>query len=175
MAETQVSPLDTSHLRQDDQVHGDSDFASKQRLRTKGWQVVSIPDAMKINGNKHSYVQLTQNRYLENQEIPGTGHPSQYGSPPLSLDLQAAAEAAHRLLEGPWPVVRPKGDRLTVEDDGIHRKRLHGLDHVGNAIGHVRQVPGERADLVPQAMDLEPRAVQLPFHRGRADPGERLG
>ena len=31
--------------------------------------------------------QLTQNRYLENQEIPGTGHPSQYGSPPLSLDL----------------------------------------------------------------------------------------
>ena len=65
MAETQVSPLDTSHLRQDDQVHGDSDFASKQRLRTKGWQVVSIPDAMKINANEHSYVQLTQNRYAK--------------------------------------------------------------------------------------------------------------
>jgi hypothetical protein len=32
--------------------------------------------------------QVNQNGFLANQEIPGQGHPSQYGHPPLSLDLQ---------------------------------------------------------------------------------------
>src|SRR5919202_5943513 len=31
--------------------------------------------------------QVTENGYLENQEIPGHGHPGSYGHPPLSLDL----------------------------------------------------------------------------------------
>lgn len=31
--------------------------------------------------------QITENAYLKNQEIPGQGHPSAYGHPPLSLDL----------------------------------------------------------------------------------------
>lgn len=31
--------------------------------------------------------QVTENGYLKNQEIPGHGHPSAYGHPPLSLDL----------------------------------------------------------------------------------------
>lgn len=31
--------------------------------------------------------QVAENSYLKNQEIPGHGHPSAYGHPPLSLDL----------------------------------------------------------------------------------------
>ena len=63
MAETKALPLDWSHERLDDRVSGDSDYGSKQRLRTKGWQVVSIADAVKRNDNKFSYVALTDNRY----------------------------------------------------------------------------------------------------------------
>ena len=63
MAETETRPLDSSHVLADDKVYGDSNYATKQRLRTKGWQVVSIPDAIKANAGRHSYVQLTENRY----------------------------------------------------------------------------------------------------------------
>ena len=65
MAETEVRPLDWSHERLDDRVSGDNNYASKQRLRSKGWQVVSIADAVKLNDNKYSYVQLTDNRYAK--------------------------------------------------------------------------------------------------------------
>jgi mannose-6-phosphate isomerase-like protein (cupin superfamily) len=65
MAETNTLPLDWSHERLDDRVSGDRDYASKQRLRTKGWQVVSIADAVTLNDNKFSYVALTDNRYAK--------------------------------------------------------------------------------------------------------------
>jgi mannose-6-phosphate isomerase-like protein (cupin superfamily) len=65
MAETEVRPLDWSHERLDDRVSGDTDYSSKQRLRSKGWQVVSIPEAVQANANKHSYVQLTDDRYAK--------------------------------------------------------------------------------------------------------------
>src|SRR4029450_4897944 len=31
--------------------------------------------------------QISENGFLKNQEIPGQGHPADYGRPPLSLDL----------------------------------------------------------------------------------------
>ena len=65
MAQTQASSLDTSHVLADDKVVGDRDFASKQRLRTKGWQVVALPDAIAANANKFSYLRLTENRYAQ--------------------------------------------------------------------------------------------------------------
>jgi mannose-6-phosphate isomerase-like protein (cupin superfamily) len=65
MAETEVRSRDGSHERLDDRVSGDTDYASKQRLRSKGWQVVSIPDAVALNANQHSYVQLTDQRYAK--------------------------------------------------------------------------------------------------------------
>jgi mannose-6-phosphate isomerase-like protein (cupin superfamily) len=65
MAETEARPLDWSHERLDDRVSGDTDYARKQRLRSKGWQVASIPDAVRMNANKHSYVQLTDDRYAK--------------------------------------------------------------------------------------------------------------
>lgn len=65
MTETEVRALDWSHERLDDRVFGDTDYAGKQRLRSKGWQVVSIPEAVATNANKHSYVQLTDDRYAK--------------------------------------------------------------------------------------------------------------
>ncbi|HEY7067104.1 MAG TPA: cupin domain-containing protein [Chloroflexota bacterium] len=65
MAETEVRPLDWSREKLDDRVSGDSNYAGKQRLHTKGWQVVSIADAVQQNDNKFSYVALTDNRYAK--------------------------------------------------------------------------------------------------------------
>ena len=47
----------------DENVRGDQSFEEKQRLRTKGWQVVSIPDA--IEQATLSYSKLTENRYAQ--------------------------------------------------------------------------------------------------------------
>ncbi len=63
MAQAPANALDTSHVLADDKLYGDRDTASKQRLRTKGWQVVSLADAVQVNDNKSSYCRLTDNRY----------------------------------------------------------------------------------------------------------------
>jgi len=62
MAQTE---LDRSHVMMDDQTNGDRDFESKQRLRTKGWQVVSFPDELDRNPSGASYRRLTENRYAQ--------------------------------------------------------------------------------------------------------------
>jgi mannose-6-phosphate isomerase-like protein (cupin superfamily) len=65
MAETDVQPLDTSNVLTDDNTHGDRDYQNKQRLRTKGWQVVSIPENIVPNPKGGGYVRLTENRYAQ--------------------------------------------------------------------------------------------------------------
>ena len=65
MAETQAKPLDASQVLMDDRTYGDRDFQRKQKLRTKGWQVVSIPDNIRLRPDGHSYIQLTDNRYAK--------------------------------------------------------------------------------------------------------------
>jgi Pvc16 N-terminal domain len=47
---------------------------------------VNVTDVAGKRVNLFLY-QITENAALKNQEIPGHGHPSAYGSPPLSLDL----------------------------------------------------------------------------------------
>ena len=42
---------------------GDSHFEDKQKLRTKGWQVVSIPANVPETPQGMGYIQLTDNRY----------------------------------------------------------------------------------------------------------------
>jgi mannose-6-phosphate isomerase-like protein (cupin superfamily) len=49
----------------DDNTSGDRDYESKQRLRTKGWQVVSIPEILDQDPNGNSYRRLTENRYAQ--------------------------------------------------------------------------------------------------------------
>jgi quercetin dioxygenase-like cupin family protein len=65
MAEAPARPLDSSHELMDDRTNGDRDYAAKQKLRTKGWQVVSIPDNINPNPKGGGYIQLTDNRYAK--------------------------------------------------------------------------------------------------------------
>ena len=63
----------------------------KDRMESPVPVLLAPPDVAQASNdgkrlNLYLY-QVTQNRYLENQEIPGTGHPAHYGTPPLSLDL----------------------------------------------------------------------------------------
>ena len=65
-------------------------------------------------------------------------------------------------------------DRLPVEDDRLDRQREHRLDDLRHALGHVGEVPRERADLVAEPVHLDSRSVELPLDRGRrARPRER--
>jgi len=56
--------------------------------------------------------QVTENSYQKNQEIPGHGHPSAYGHPPLSLDL-------HYLLTA-------YGSNETAEDADLEAQQILG-------------------------------------------------
>jgi hypothetical protein len=47
---------------------------------------VSVPGVTGRRVNLYLY-QVTENGFLKNQEIPGQGHPADYGRPPLSLDF----------------------------------------------------------------------------------------
>ena len=59
----QARDLDGSKVLMDDNTSGDRNYEEKQKLRTKGWQVVSIPDAIEKANN--SYSRLTENRYAQ--------------------------------------------------------------------------------------------------------------
>jgi len=90
------------------------------------------------------------------------------------LDAPAAAEPAHRDLERLGPAVGPERDRLAVEHDRAGVERRDPLDDLGHSVGDVGEVPRERSDAVARSMNLDPRAVELPLHRGRRALGERL-
>jgi quercetin dioxygenase-like cupin family protein len=49
----------------DEDVRGDRNYEEKQKLRTKGWQVVSIPQNIKLDPNTDGYIALTNNRYAQ--------------------------------------------------------------------------------------------------------------
>lgn len=61
--ETETRPLDGSNILMDDRTSGDRDYQSKQKARTKGWQVVNIPDNITPNPKGGGYIRLTENRY----------------------------------------------------------------------------------------------------------------
>jgi quercetin dioxygenase-like cupin family protein len=63
MAQPAAKPLDASKVLRDDQTNGDRDYQRKQKLRTKGWQAVSIPDNIKVDPEHGGYILLTDNRY----------------------------------------------------------------------------------------------------------------
>src|SRR5579862_5187098 len=64
MAEADTALLDRSNELMDDRTNGDRDYERKQKLRTKGWQVVSIPDNARPK-DKGSYILLTENRHAK--------------------------------------------------------------------------------------------------------------
>src|SRR5205814_6127749 len=56
--------LDRSNELMDDHTNGDRDYERKQKRRTKGWQVVSIPDNIRVK-EQGSYILLTENRHAK--------------------------------------------------------------------------------------------------------------
>lgn len=65
MGDSKKRPLDGSNVLMDDRTDGDSNYEDKQKLRTKGWQVASIPANAKQRENGHSYIQLTEQRHAK--------------------------------------------------------------------------------------------------------------
>ncbi|GEM_PF-5073631 len=64
MSTPSANTLDTSHVLRDDRFEGQggSNHEDRQKLHTKGWQVVSIPDNIETAGGK-TFVRLTDNRH----------------------------------------------------------------------------------------------------------------
>lgn len=60
-----AAALDASSVLTDDNTAGDRNYEQKQKLRTKGWQVVSIVDNIKTRDDGHSYIQLTNERHAK--------------------------------------------------------------------------------------------------------------
>lgn len=66
MVDPDARPLDSSHLLMDDKLAGDKKYEEKQKLRSKGWQVVSIPDNIPADSIKaSSYIELSNNRHAK--------------------------------------------------------------------------------------------------------------
>lgn len=65
MTQTGTNPLDRSGIITDERLSGDTDFQKRQKLATRGWQVVSIPDNAKPKPGGGSYIKLTENRHAE--------------------------------------------------------------------------------------------------------------
>jgi len=65
MASTETHETGRLFREVDEDVRGDRNYEEKQRTRTKGWQVVSVPDNIKVDPNTDGYIALTNNRYAQ--------------------------------------------------------------------------------------------------------------
>ncbi len=87
----------------------------------------------------------------------------------------ARAEARGGDLEGLRPPVVAERDRLAVEHDRAGRQRAGELDHLRQPRGDVVERARVDRDVVAVAVDLDPRAVELPVDGGRRDLLQRGG
>ena len=87
----------------------------------------------------------------------------------------ARAEARGGDLEGLRPPVVAQRDRLAVEHDRAGRQRAGELDHLRQPRGDVVERARVDRDVVTVAVDLDPRAVELPVDRRRRDLLQRGG
>src|SRR5687767_11373023 len=67
MSTTDRSALDLSQILRGDRLGGEGarNCETRQKVRTKGWQVASIPDNVRDRGEGASYIRLTENRYAD--------------------------------------------------------------------------------------------------------------
>ena len=101
------------------------------RMETSTPTVTIAPPDVGVSEEKRVNLylfQATENGYLKNQEIPGQGHPSAYGHPPLSLDL-------HYLMTG-YPA-----DETNVDGD------LNAQEILGDAMRVFHDFPVVTPDL----------------------------
>ena len=91
-----------------------------------------------------------------------------------ALDVEPAAEAAHRDLERVRGAVGPERDGLAVEDELAGGKRPHRFDQLGHRGGDVVEPAGDRPRTSsPALVDLDPGAVELVLQRRLAQLVER--
>jgi hypothetical protein len=115
-------------------------------LRDRMEQVVDItlaPPDVTISGvtgrrlNVYLY-QLTENGYLKNQEIPGQGHPADYGRPPLSLDLHyllTAYGSSNTAADADLQAQETLGDAMRVlHEFPVVTEALHEGDNPANPV-----------------------------------------
>jgi hypothetical protein len=105
------------------------------------------------------------------QAVEEVDRQRQLGTEPLDVEL--AAETAHRHLERLRCAARAEHDRLAVDDQLARCERTHRIDQLRHGRGHVVEVARVDAHLVAGLVHLHARAVELPFERGRAERGER--
>ena len=86
-----------------------------------------------------------------------------------------AAEAADRLLKGERRSVGAKGNGLAIEDYRLHVQLRRRRCHLGQGGGDVAEVAGEHAYLLPLAVHLNARTVQLDLYRRLSGSGQRVG
>ena len=82
-------------------------------------------------------------------------------------------EAAHRLLEDSGPTVIGDSQRLTIEHHACHRQAADHGDDLRESGRDLVEVAGIDLHVVTDPMDLDPRAVELPFNRRQADGFDR--
>jgi hypothetical protein len=77
--------------------------------------------------------QISENGHLKNQEIPGQGHPADYGRPPLSLDLHyllTAYGASDTAADADLQAQQTLGDAMRVlHDFPLITEQLHENDN----------------------------------------------
>lgn len=78
---------------------------------------------------------VTPNAFLANQDLPGVGHPSLPGHPPLSLVL-------HYLMT-PFPTAEPDEDARALELLGDAMRVFHDHAIITPGLERVRETPGE--------------------------------
>ena len=88
---------------------------------------------------------------------------------PQALDVQPTAEPTGADLKRMRPAILAQGNGLAIQDDGLDRQCAAHLHQLGDARGDVVQAAGEDANVAAEHVDLDPRAVELPFDGGWRD------
>ena len=103
--------------------------------------------------------QITENAHLKNQEIPGTGHPADYGHPPLSLDLHYLLTAYGESEEDEGEAHQVLGDAMRVFHD--HALITDQLRQTRDAEPHQPVLdPGLRGQFEQVKLCLEPIGLE---------------
>ena len=98
---------------------------------------------------------------VESQAIEEECLHRQFGA--QRLDVELAAESAHRDLEWMRAARLSKGDRFAVEDHLTHGQPLSGFDDLRHRGGDIIQAARVDADRVTRLVHLDAGAIHLPL------------
>src|SRR5262245_19636519 len=110
-------------------------------------------------------------RAVEPKQIERESGERQLG--PERVDLEPAAEAAHRRLKRQRTAVGAQRDRFAVEDKLPSGERTRRFDDLGYGGGDVVAQASEDGDVAARLVDLYSGAVDLPLERGFAELVQR--